>query len=70
MTVDEIVAALRQRAAEHRDRGWELMREGDPALLERAAKSLERWKSVADTREEQARINHKAYENLRRDVGA
>lgn len=68
MSVDEIITALRERAAAHRTNGWEMMREGDPALLERAARSLELWKSVADTREEATRINHAAYEKLRREL--
>ena len=69
MSIDDIVVELRERAALHREYGWELMREGDPALLERAADALERWKSVADTRQEAARINHQAYERLRADTG-
>lgn len=68
MSVDEIVRELRERAAEHRSTGWELMREGDPGLLERAANSLEMWKSIADGRLEQSRINHDAYEKLRAEV--
>lgn len=67
MTVDAIVYALIVRAREHRERGWELMREGDPALLERAAEALRKWKVIAETREESARINHDAYLKLLRE---
>ena len=31
-----ITELLRERAADHRENGWELMREGDPTLLEKA----------------------------------
>ncbi len=67
MTIDAIVDALVARARDHRKRGWELMREGDPALLEQAAAALRRWKGVAETREEAARINHDAYLKLLRE---
>lgn len=70
LDIDAIVFALRDRAAQHRELGWEIMREGDPALLEKAADVLARWKSIADTRAEAARINHAAYENLLADVNA
>lgn len=51
-----IAERLRERAADHRENGWELMREGDPTLLEKAASEIERLrrietaaKSVANT---------------------
>jgi hypothetical protein len=37
----DVAKKLRQRAAEQRERGWEIMREGDPSLLEEAAESIE-----------------------------
>ena len=38
---DDLPSRLRERAADHRERGWELMREGDPQLLEDAAEAIE-----------------------------
>lgn len=42
---NDLPARLRERAKEQRARGWELMREGDPALLERAAAEIERLRN-------------------------
>lgn len=36
-----IAERLRDRANQHREYGWELMREGDPSLLEAAADEIE-----------------------------
>ena len=68
MSIDEIASALRERAEHHRENGWELMREGDPSLLELAADTLLKWKAIADARAEQARINHEAYRSLHNDT--
>lgn len=43
-----IAERLRERAADHRENGWELMREGDPTLLENAANEIERLRRVVD----------------------
>ena len=45
---DTLPARLRERAQEQRERGWELMREGDPKLLEDAADQIERYMAVVD----------------------
>ena len=37
----DIAKQLRERAAQHREFGWEITREGDPAILEEAADELE-----------------------------
>ena len=41
MSERDIAKQLRDRAAEQRANGWELMREGDPKLLEDAAEAIE-----------------------------
>lgn len=41
-----ITELLRERAADHRENGWELMREGDPTLLEKAANEIERLRDT------------------------
>ena len=41
-----IAERLRERAADHRENGWELMREGDPTLLEKAASEIERLRRI------------------------
>lgn len=45
---DDLPRRLRERASEQRERGWELMREGDPKLLEDAADQIERYMAVVD----------------------
>lgn len=67
-SLDDLVAALRALAVRHREQEREAMSDGVPELLERAARALEKWKAIADGREEQARINHGAYEKLRAEV--
>lgn len=41
MSARDIAKQLRERAAEHRENGWELLREGDPKLLDDAAEAIE-----------------------------
>ena len=43
---DDLPIRLRERAKEHRENGWELMREGDPKLLEDAADQIERLRAL------------------------
>ena len=43
-----VAERLRERAKEHREYGWELMREGDPALLEEAAEMLELYAAIVN----------------------
>lgn len=45
---DDLPRRLRERAKEHRENGWELMREGDPKLLEDAADQIERYMAVVE----------------------
>ncbi len=45
---DDLPEQLRERAKQHRENGWELMREGDPKLLEDAADQIERYMAVVD----------------------
>lgn len=82
MSIEEMVdqamkmaAGLRVRAINRREVGWESSDAVTPNEMDRIATTLDglattlaKWKNIADTREETARINHSAYEALRAEI--